>query len=136
MHLLDGRLGTVNISVPSFAVLALRTVENLFSPSVESEILTLAQFTGAPDVPATFQVTVCIDPVVHTTAVFGAAMLNGPLVPLTVNVEVAVLMPPPPARLSRATTWKVIVRPMLGRISPVKKPPVVVSKTSALFEVY
>ena len=48
----------VTDSVPSFAVLAARTVGNVTPPSVDNEIFTLAALTGAAVVPATFQVTV------------------------------------------------------------------------------
>src|SRR4030095_5540144 len=99
----DGRLGTVIVSVPSFAVLASRTVGKEFPQARERKILTLAQLTGAAVVLATFHVTVCDEPVVHTMPVFGCVTLNGPLAPSTVTVEVAVLIPPPLARLSRAT---------------------------------
>lgn len=53
--------------------------------------------------------------------------------PSTVTCEVAVLMPPALARLSRATTWNVIVLVMAGSSSPVRKPPVVDGGTFALF---
>ena len=53
-----GVLGIRMLSDPSLGVLAERTVGKVVPPSVEREILTFAAFTGAPFVPATFQVTV------------------------------------------------------------------------------
>ena len=50
-------LGTVIVSEPSFAVFAINVVK--FSPpSVDMEMLTLAQFIGLPLVPFPDQVTV------------------------------------------------------------------------------
>jgi hypothetical protein len=51
-------IGMVTDSVPSFGVLANRTVGKVCPPSVDNEILTLAQLTGASVVLATSQVTV------------------------------------------------------------------------------
>src|SRR5215212_2735854 len=79
-------LGTVMFSVPSFAVLASSTVGKVFPPSVERDILTLAQFIGAPLVPLTFHVTVCVEPPAQVTAVFGAVTVNAPPVFATVSV--------------------------------------------------
>ena len=50
--------GIVKASEPSFAVLAAKTVGNVFPPSVDNDILTFAQLTGAAVVLATFHVTV------------------------------------------------------------------------------
>src|SRR5258706_5335588 len=79
-------------------------------------MFTLVALTGAPAVPATFQVTVWI--LDHVTAEFGEVTTNGPVFEFTVTCMSAVLTPPPPARLSRATTRKAIVRLVVGNISP------------------
>src|ERR1051325_6279260 len=113
-----GVLGRMTVSEPSFGVEATRTVGKVLPPSVESEILTLAALTGAFAVFATSQVTVCGTPAVQVTFVFGEVTRNGPAPALTTTVFVAVLMPPPPARLSRTVTRKLMVRWIVGRTSP------------------
>ena len=120
-----GMLGIKTDSAPSLGVLARRMVGNVLPPSVEREILTFAALTGAAVVLATFQVTLRLVSAGTVTAVLGAVTANGPAAPAMVTVDVAVLMPPPLARLSRATTWNVIVRVIAGRSSPVRNPPVV-----------
>jgi ABC-type amino acid transport substrate-binding protein len=107
-------------SVPSFGVLTARTTGKVLPPSVESEILTFAALTGAAVVPLTFQVTLKLLKAGTLTAVFGAVTANGPAVPLIVTTEVAVLIPPPLARLSRVTTWNVMLRAIAGSSSPVR----------------
>ena len=77
--------GTVNTSVPSFGVLAANTVGKLCPPSVDKEIFTLAQLTGAAVVPFTVHVMVCEEPPAHDTAVLGAVTAKGPAVPFTVT---------------------------------------------------
>ena len=72
-----GVLGTVITSLPSLAVLAI-SVLNVFPPSVEIEIFTLAQLTGAAVVLFTDQVTVCAELPAHDTAVLGAVTAKGP----------------------------------------------------------
>src|SRR5687768_14548798 len=84
---------------------------------------TFAALTGAAVVLATFHVTFSELKPATVTAVFGAVTRNGPAVADEVTVVDAVAMAPPPARLSRAVTWKVIVRLVVGRISPVKQEP-------------
>ena len=71
-------------------------------------------------VPATFQVTLSGETGAAVNGVFCDVMANGPAVPLTVIVVLAVLTPPPLARLSRATTLNVIVREIAGSSSPVR----------------
>ena len=78
-------LGIVSTSEPSFGVLAANTVGKVCPPSVDKEILTLAQLIGAAVVLATAQVIVCEAPPAHDTAVFGAVTEKGPAVPLTVT---------------------------------------------------
>ena len=134
-----GMLGIRTDSVPSLAVLAARVVGNVLPPSVEREILTFAALIPLAVVPATFQVTVKLFSAGTLMAVLGAVTANGPTEapPATVTTDVAVLIPPPLARLSRATTWNVIVREIAGRSSPVRNPPVVVAGgTLALFKMY
>ena len=77
--------GTVIDCDPSFGVFASRVIGKVNPPSVESRILTFAQFTGATLVLAIFQVTVWLVPMAHVTAVFGKLTVNGPAVPLTVT---------------------------------------------------
>ncbi len=110
-------------SVPSFGVLARMTVGNVSPASVDREILTLAAETGAAELPATFQVTVRVEAACHLTAVLGAVTRNGPAAVVTVMLVCADAMPPPPARLSRAVTWKCITRLVDGRTSPVAQVP-------------
>jgi hypothetical protein len=64
---------------PSFGVLAARTVGNVIPPLVEREILTAAQLTGTPLVPATSQITVCEVPAIQLSGRFGWETWNGPL---------------------------------------------------------
>jgi hypothetical protein len=76
--------GIVTVSVPSFGVLAESTVGKVVPPSVDKDIFTLAQLTGAPVVPATFHVMVWEEPPIHVTFVLGDVTRNGPEVLLTV----------------------------------------------------
>ena len=55
-------LGIVRISVPSLGVLADNIVGKVNPPSVDKDIFTLAQLTGAAVVLATLQVIVCDEP--------------------------------------------------------------------------
>ena len=57
--------GSVTACEPSFGVLAASTIGYVWPPSVESEIFTFAVLTGGGSVPATFQVTVRVEPAVH-----------------------------------------------------------------------
>ena len=51
--------GTMMVWLPSLGVLSAMTMGNVWPPSVDSEILTLAALMGAALVPLTAQVTVC-----------------------------------------------------------------------------
>ena len=82
----DGVFGMVTTSVPSLGVLAASTVEKVCPPSVDKEIFTLAQLTGAAVVPATAHVIVCDEPPAHDIAELGAVTEKGPAVPFTVTV--------------------------------------------------
>src|SRR5688572_24725715 len=113
--------GIVTPWLPSFGVLASSTIGNVLPPSVDKVMRTLAVLTGAAVVDATFQVTVCAEPEGQLTAVFGAVTANGPAAVVTVTLLLASFVPPPPARLSRAVTQKVIVRFVLACTSPTKK---------------
>lgn len=77
--------GIVTACEPSLAVLAAKTVGNVWPPSVDNEILTFAQLTGAAVVFATFHVIVCVELPAHETFVFGDVTENGPEVLLTVT---------------------------------------------------
>jgi len=136
-----GVLGIRTDWLPSLGVLASRVVGNVLPPSVEREILTFAALTGAAVVFATFQVTVKFAPPGRVVAVFGAVTAKGPEVLVTVRVDEVELMPPPLARLSRATTWKTIVREIDGSNSPVRHAvvghdPLVLGGTLALLKMY
>ena len=87
-------------------------------PSVESVIRTKIVFTGATEVPSTFQVTVCVEPLAQLTAVFGAVTANGPETLSTVTTVLASLVPPPPPLLSRTVTRKFKVRLAFANTSP------------------
>ena len=80
-----GVLGIVNTSVPSLGVLAANTVGKVCPPSVDKDIFTLAQLTGAAVVLATAHVIVCVELPAHDTAVLGAVTAKGPEVSLTVT---------------------------------------------------
>jgi len=88
-----GVLGMVTTSLPSLAVLATRVLK-VVPPSVEIEIFTLAQLTGAAVVLATFQVMVWEEPPAHDTAVLGEVTEKGPDELVTVTVMSAKLVCP------------------------------------------
>ena len=88
-----GVLGIVTTSLPSLAVLA-TNVLNVLPPSVEMDIFTLAQLTGAAVVLATFHVMVWDELPAHDTAVFGAVTTKGPDELVTVTVISAKLVCP------------------------------------------
>lgn len=80
-----GVFGIVTLWLPSFAVLAKRTVGKVFPPSVEREILTFGLLKGAPAVLPAVHVTVCVELPAQETAVFGTLTANEPPVLLTVT---------------------------------------------------
>src|SRR6476659_8375986 len=86
LELVAGREGIVTDCVPSLGVLASRTIGNVWPPSVESVIFTLAQLTGARVVLATAHVIVWELPPAHVTAVLGTVTAKGPDVLVTVTV--------------------------------------------------
>src|ERR1043166_1260487 len=92
-----GEFGTVMFSDPSLGVLANNTVGKVFPPSVERDIFTLAQLTGAFVVLATFHVTACVAPVFQVTAVLGTVTTNGPEELLVVTTMSSLLFAGPPA---------------------------------------
>src|SRR6187551_3115711 len=96
--------GTTTDAMPLFGTLAASTIGNVVPPLVEREIFTLAAL------PLAFQVTFRLVRPGTLMAVFGAVTAKGVAAPSIVTAEVAVLIPPPLARLSRATTWKVMTR--------------------------
>lgn len=83
LAVVDGVFGITKVSVPSFGVLAINTVGNVWPPSVLNEIFTLAQLTGAAVVLFTLHVMACDELPAHETAVFGELTANGPDVLLT-----------------------------------------------------
>lgn len=80
-----GTAGKFTTSVPSLGVLAESTNGKVWPPSVDNNILTSEQLTGAVVVFATFQVMVCADEAGHDTFVFGCVTWNGPEVFVTVT---------------------------------------------------
>jgi len=78
--------GIVTASEPSLGVLAERIVGKVLPPLVDNDILTAAQETGGPVVPATFHLIVRVEPPAHVTFVLGDVTLKGPEVLLTVTV--------------------------------------------------
>ena len=83
--LVPTREGIDTDCVPSLGVLAWRTVGNVWPPSVEREIFTLAQLTGANVVLATDHVIVWELPPAQVSAVLGAETAKGPDVLVTVT---------------------------------------------------
>ena len=81
-----GVFGITNASVESLGVLAANTVGNVWPPSVDKDIFTLAQFTGEAVVPATDHVIVLVEPPAQDTLVLGDVTWNGPEVLVTVTV--------------------------------------------------
>ena len=77
--------GIVNVSVPSFAVLAAKTTGKVWPPSNDRDILTFATLTGAAVVLATSQVIVWDEPPAQVTFVLGAVTVNGPAVLVTLT---------------------------------------------------
>ena len=80
-----GVFGIVSNSVPSFGVLAANIVGKVCPPSVDKDIFTLAQLTGAAVVLATDHVIVCDEPPAQDTAVLGTVTAKGPDAALTVT---------------------------------------------------
>ncbi len=77
--------GMVTDCVPSFGVPARSVVGKVRPPSVDINISTFAELTGAAVVFATFQVTVCAEPPAQLTFVFGWVTKNGPAAALTLT---------------------------------------------------
>src|SRR5688500_7167021 len=99
--------GIVTTFDPSFAVVVGRTAGNDAPPSRDSAILTVDALTGAAKVFAGFHATSYAEPPVTVTAPSGAVTVNGPAAVVDVTIVEADAIAPPPARLSRAVTWKV-----------------------------
>ena len=78
--------GIVRASEPSLGVLAERTVGKVVPPSVDNDILTAAQLTGGPVVPATSHIIVWVEQPAHDTFVLGDVTWKGPEVLVTVTV--------------------------------------------------
>src|SRR3954462_12976533 len=77
--------GIVTWAEPVLGVVASNTVGKLSPPFVDSRIFTLAQFTGAPLLRATFQVIVLLLPALIVTGLLPNVTLNGPDVLSTVT---------------------------------------------------
>src|SRR5688572_3663445 len=84
---------------------------------------TWLQEIGAAVVPATSQVTVCALLPAQLTAVLGVLTLNGPEVTTDCTVMSALFVLPKPGTLSRTVRRNVIVRFVVGRISPLSVVP-------------
>ena len=67
---------------------------------------------------ATAHVTVRVSPTVQTSGELGCVTAKGPLLLVTLTCILAEFTAPPPARLSRAVTWKFMVRVVVGSDSP------------------
>ena len=78
--------GIVTASEPSLGVFAESTIGKVVPPSVDNDILTAAQETGGPVVPATSHIIVWVEQPAHDTFVFGEVTWKGPDVSLTVTV--------------------------------------------------
>ena len=124
--------GMVKVSVPSFSVLAVKIVGNVKPPSRDRAISMFAVLTPLAVVPATFQVMLWLEPAAQLTAVSGAVTIKGPANVVLVTATDASLVPPPPARLSRAVTRKFIVRPVVGNTSAVSQLGVAVPGSGAV----
>ena len=85
LAVVEGVLGMVTVSEPSFAVLAINTIGKVNPPSVDRDIFTLAQLTGAIVVLATSHVIVCVVVAGQETFVLGEVTWNGPEAALTVT---------------------------------------------------
>jgi hypothetical protein len=85
---LVGVFGTVMEDEPLFGALAANTVGKVLPPSVDSEIATLGQLTGAKLVLATFHATVWLLPPCQLTDVSGALTKNGPAAFVTLKLIV------------------------------------------------
>lgn len=112
--------GMLTLSLPSLGVEAASSIGQLAPPSSDRVMRTLAALMPLAVVPATSQVTACALPAAQLTAVLGAVTRNGPAAAATVTAVLASLVPPPPARLSRAVTRKFSVRLVLGSTSAVR----------------
>ena len=85
LQVLLNETGTLISSEPSLGVAAAKTTGKLFPPSVDNKMFTLAQFTGAPVVPFTLQVTVAVLPASQVILVLGDVTWNGPELFVTVT---------------------------------------------------
>ena len=88
-HVVLNDEGIVITSDPSLAVAAAKTVGNVFPPSVDNKIFTLAQLTGAAVVLFTLQVTVADEPASQVIFVLGDVTWKGPEVLVTVTTTSA-----------------------------------------------
>src|SRR5262245_39701023 len=71
-------LGMVTLAVPSLGVLSASTYGKVLPPSAEKVIFTALVLTGAASVPATFQVTVWVEPPFTVDGVDAEVTRNGP----------------------------------------------------------
>ena len=102
-------LGTNIVSEPSFAVLSAKIVRKLCPLSVDNEILTNAQFTGAALVLFTFQVMVSVEPTKKVSMVFEDVKLKGPALADTVIFISSLPVPPALGLLSLAVNLNFIL---------------------------
>ena len=109
--------GTTISCEPSFVTPDAKAIGYVSPPSVDKKISTLAAFTPLPVVPATFHVTLCVDPASQDTFVFGEFRTKGPAEPFTVTTISSLLFVAPPALLSRTVNLKLSVLATLGTAS-------------------
>ena len=115
--LLDGVLGTVMDSLPSFGTLLAITLK-VCPPSRERRISTLPQLTGLDEVLATSHVTFwTVEASQVIPELFGFNTRNGPELPSTLTTRSSWSLHPPPLALSRTVTRKSIDRETDGKTS-------------------
>jgi hypothetical protein len=71
-------LGTLIVATPVLGASPASVNGKVLPPSIESNMRTLLQSIGELEVPATFHVTVCVEPASHWLEAMGWVTLNGP----------------------------------------------------------
>ena len=108
------------LSEPSLGVLDAKTIGKVAPPSVESKMFTFAVLIPLAVVPATFQVTVAVDPVSHVVLlVAGEVIANAAPVFTTFTAVKTEAVCPPPSTLSLTVKEKFNVRATVETVSQV-----------------
>ena len=105
--------------MPSLGVLGTKVYGKVSPPSVEREILTLAQEIGDDMVFAVFQLTVVLVPADQVVAEFWVVIAKAEPVLTTCTDVASQSIPPLPEWLSRTMTLKLSSRATCGNISPI-----------------